>query len=169
MWGFKKKSESSLRQQACETLVLLQAAPVFLLSYEVQRLPENLDIYFGPPDEFFLGCETQDPGNPYTRGRLIPILDDGNFGVITFYDPDTRSLIQMDIESPGEVLEVFHSWQQYLADLMIGIAESGEDDGQVRRIVELVQFRHANELLEFCKMSHTDFEAARRQFISTIG
>jgi hypothetical protein len=40
------------------------------------RLPENLDVYFGAPEEFFLAPDTLPP---YTRGRLVPVLDDGNF------------------------------------------------------------------------------------------
>ena len=67
--------------------------------YRQKRLPENLDIYFSPPEEFFLASDTQ---SPYTDGGLIPILDDGNFGIVTFLDPETRTIVQKDVECPFE-------------------------------------------------------------------
>lgn len=110
-------------EQAYRTLAALQPAPIFLQSYESKRLSENLDIYFGPPEEFFIAPDTQ---QVYTRGRRVPILDDGNFGLVTSYDPVVHTLIQMDVESPQEDRTTFQHWQQYLADLMIHIAESIE-------------------------------------------
>src|SRR5262245_11649442 len=101
------------RDQAYAALASLKPAPIFLESYRSRPLPENLDIYFGPPEEFFIAPETQDP---CTGGRLVPILDDGNFGLVTFLDPDTKALVQIDVESPGEVRASFRHWQQYLAD-----------------------------------------------------
>ncbi|HEY1378542.1 MAG TPA: hypothetical protein VGF55_17210 [Gemmataceae bacterium] len=158
------------RQQAYQTLAALNPAPVFLQSYEVKRLPENLDIHFGPPEEFFLAADTQDP---YTRGRLVPLLDDSNFGLVTFYDPADGSLVQMDVEEPGRVRERFANWQQYLADLMIVIGESGVEDERFRRIAGLVQFGHVDELFAFfdrvAALPHDDYHAARRQFVSGIG
>jgi hypothetical protein len=157
------------RAQAYETLAALHPAPVFLQAYEVKRLPEDLDIYFGPPEEFFLAPETQEP---YTRGRLVPLLDDGNFGVVTFYDLATRSLVQIDVESPDEVRATFWCWQQYLADLVIEVAESVESDERLRRMAELMQFRCTTELLAVlhraADLPPQEYQAARRQFLSSI-
>ena len=112
------------REQAYRALAALKPAPIFLQSYEVKQLPENLDIYFGPPEEFFIAPDTQEL---YTHGRLVPILDDGHFGLVTLCDPAARTLLQMDVESP-EDKTVFRHWQQYLAELMIRIAESIDSD-----------------------------------------
>src|SRR5262245_32575415 len=101
------------RKQASAAPASFNPAPVFLDSYRVNPLPENLDIYFGPPEEFFIAPDTQEL---YTHNRLVPILDDGNFGLVTFLDPDTRNLVQIDVESPAETRAVFRHWQQYLAD-----------------------------------------------------
>ncbi len=157
------------REQAYQALAELKPAPVFLQSYQVQRLPENLDIYFGPPEEFFLAPDTQEP---YTRGRLVPILDDGNFGIVTFCDPDERTLVQIDVETPGEVRHEFRVWQQYLADLMLIVGESVDDDDRVRRMAEIVGFRHVDELFDFYAsvedVAHDEYDAARRQFVAGI-
>src|SRR3954471_7387307 len=139
-------SAMATREQARAALEALDPAPIFLEAYRSVRLPMNLDIYFGPPEEFFLAPDTE---TAYTGGRLIPILDDGNFGIITFYDPDTGALLQKDIESPREILARFEDWQQYLADLMIRIAEMIEDDAEVRGVAELIGFRHYPELMAF--------------------
>ncbi|QDT71478.1 hypothetical protein [Lacipirellula limnantheis] len=133
------------REQAYAALGSLNPSPVFLESYRVKPLPENLDIYFGPPEEFFIAPDTQEL---YTRNRLVPILDDGNFGLVTFLDPDTRELIQLDVESPDESRAVFHHWQQYLAALMIRVGESVDEDSRVRRMAELVGFSHTDKLFD---------------------
>lgn len=157
------------REQAYEALASLRPAAVFLQSYQTKHLPENLEIYFGPPEEFFLAPDTQ---QTYTNGRLIPILDDGNFGLVTFLDPDAGSLIQIDVESPGTSRATFHSWPQYLADLMIQMGESVEDDEQLQRIARLVEFGRIERLFEFFDQSadlvSEDYEAARREFIASI-
>src|SRR5262245_30295256 len=95
------------REQAFAALASLNPAQVFLDSYRIKRLPENLDIYFGPPEEFFIAPDTQEL---YTRKRMVPILDDGNFGLVTFLDPDTRELVQIDVESCAESRAVFQHW-----------------------------------------------------------
>src|SRR5205823_1760609 len=109
---------------------------------------------------------------PYTRGHLIPILDDGNFGVVTFLDPDTRALIQIHVESPDECATTFQHWQQYLAQVMIRIAEVAEDDERVRRIAALIQFSHTKQLFEYLdRAQQLDGDAwweARRLFPLSI-
>ena len=136
----------TIRDQARHALGLLNPSPVFLRAYEDQRLPEDLDIYVGCPEEFFLAPDTLPA---YTEGCLIPILDDGNFSLITFYDPTSGGLVQKDIESPHEVRARFAGWQQYLADLMIRIAESIDDDDRLRGVARLIDFHHIDELLAF--------------------
>jgi hypothetical protein len=157
------------REQAYAALASLNPAPVFLISYRVKRLPENLDIYFGPPEEFFIAPDTQEL---YTHNRLVPILDDGNFGLVTFLEPDTRELVQMDVESPTESRAVFRHWQQYLADLMVRVGESVDDDSRVRHMAELVGFAHTEELFNyFARMEEVSGDAwweARRQFLLSI-
>ena len=103
----------------------------------------------------------------------MPILDDGNFGVVTFYDPADASLVQMDVESPGEVRGSFAGWEQYLADLMIQISESGVDNDRLRRVAELVGFREVERLFAFFQdvaaLSDEEYRAARRRFVASEG
>jgi hypothetical protein len=134
------------RDQAHQALASLNPARVFLDSYQSETLPEELNLYFGPPEEFFDDAESQEP---YTGGKLIPILDDGNFGIVTFLDPASRTLTQIDVEAPDEPRTTFRHWQQYLADLMVQIGESVEDDDQLERIAVLIGFTHLDELLEY--------------------
>jgi hypothetical protein len=138
------------REEALAALGRLNPAPVFLQSYRDQRLPESLEIFFGPPEELFLAPEWQ---SAYTEDRLIPLLDDGNFGLVTFHDPATGQLVQKDIESPDQVVATFASWPQFLADLMIDIAENTDDDEAIGRIAGLVGFDRLPELLAFLASS----------------
>jgi hypothetical protein len=158
------------RDQARETLASLNPAPIFLEAYRSPRLPDDLDIYFGCPEEFFLAPETQ---AAYTERRLIPILDDGNFGVVTFYDPIGGAFVQKYVESPDETRATFANWQQYLAGLMIDIAESIEDDDRLRRAAELVGSRHFDELMGFLAghrgESSEEHGGRKARFIATIG
>lgn len=130
------------REEAYRTLAALRPAPVFLQAYHASRLPESLELYFRPPEEFFLAPDSQ---ATYTEGRWVPILDDGSFSLITFCDPDTLALRQMYVESPGEVQAALPNWNAYLADLMERVMESDEDPERLRRIAELIGHRLPDE------------------------
>lgn len=153
------------REQALAALRLWNPAPVFLDSYASRKLPEHLDIFFGPPEEFFIAPDTQDV---YTGGRLVPILDDGNFGLITFHDA-AGTLVEKDIEAPDETQATYRNWQQYLAGLMLRIGEAVDDDDRVRRIAGLVGLRFTEELFLFWQrsthLSGEEYHQARREFV----
>jgi hypothetical protein len=157
------------RDRAYAALASLNPASVFLQSYQSRSLPEGLEIYFGPPEELFLAPETQER---YTGNHLVPLLDDGNFGLVTFLDPDTRELVQIDVESPDESRTIFQHWQQYLADLLLQIGESVEDDEDLRRIADLIGFAHTDELFAYFartdELSPDEWSEAREQFLSSI-
>lgn len=156
------------REQALGALASLNPAQVFLDCYRTRPLPENLDIYFGPPEEFFIAPETQEA---YTQDRLIPILDDGNFGVVTFFDPHAKELVQMDVES-GECGAMFQHWQQYLAALMIRVGESVDQDERVRRIAKIIGFAYTEDLFAYFTraqaLSGDPWTDARRKFPQSI-
>ena len=157
------------RDKSYAALAELKPAPVFLQSYQSKRLPEDFDIYFGPPEELFLAPATDEE---YPWGDRIPILDDGNFGLLLFVDPKTKKLIRIDIESPDEIHDEFENWQQYLADLMIRIGEGIDDDNRARRAAEVMGFAHVDELFDFFSrtqsMSVSAYESAKRHFLANI-
>jgi hypothetical protein len=157
------------REQAYQALASLNPALIFLHSYQIKRLPDDLDLFFGPPEEFFTSPDSQEL---YTEGRLIPLLDDGQFLRVLLLDSDTRHLVQVSIESPEEIRTIFTSWSQYLADLMIRLGESIDDDEKLRRIAALVQFPHFDALVTFldevAPLSYADYESAKKQFVKTI-
>ncbi|MCH7725617.1 MAG: hypothetical protein IH991_03925 [Planctomycetes bacterium] len=134
------------REESLATLESLGVAAVFTDSYRTKELPARLNIFFGPPEEFFLAPETQ---VVYTHGHLVPLLDDGNFGLVIFYDPESTNIIQMDVEVPDDSRCTFTSWQQYLAHLFIGIAESSDDDVELAQIADIIGFQHMQRTLEF--------------------
>jgi hypothetical protein len=134
---------SFTREQAYAALSALRPAKVFLDSYKKRTLPEHLDVYFGPPEEFFIAPDTQEP---YSGGQLIPILDDGNFGIVLF--TSATELVQIGVETPEAGRTYFRHWQQYLADLMLRVADAVEDDDRVRRMADLVGFKHTDALFE---------------------
>jgi hypothetical protein len=123
------------RDEAYRTLAALNPAAVFLEAYHTERLPEDLDLFFRPPEEFFLAPDSQ---ARYTDGRWVPILDDGSFSLITFCDPTTLQLRQMWVEAPGEVRATFPTWEVFLDDLMSRVMELVEDDDRLRRIASLI-------------------------------
>lgn len=154
------------RSESLTTLESLGVASVFADSYRSKNLPLNLQIYFGPPEEFFIAPDTQ---NTYTDGRLIPLLDNGNFDSVLFYDPAARVFIQKYVESPDEPPIVFRSWQQYLADLVIGIVESGADDEELEQIAVLIGFQHLQRTLEFMdRADDADWLQQRSAFVASI-
>lgn len=155
------------RDESLATIESLGVAPVFANSYRSKDLPFHLEIYFGPPEEFFLGPETQDI---YTEGRLIPLLDDGNFGIVTFYDPTAHTFVQIDIEEPDGERTILRSWQQYLADLFIRIADSGvEDAAGLAQISNMIGFMHLERTLEFMESAKDHgWCATIAEFISSL-
>ena len=157
------------RDEALAALLSLDPTPVFAESYRNKRLPESLEIYFGPPEEFFLAGDTQ---SPYTDGRLIPILDDGNFGIVTFLDPESRTLVQKAAESPFDEYARFHNWQQYLGALVINIAESIDDDEQLRVMSDLVGYRYFDETLNLLdgleNAPHEGYHRAKASFLTSL-
>jgi hypothetical protein len=139
------------RDQAYQALASLNPAPVFLQAYRSEELPEGAELYFGPPEEYFDAVDataSKAKSSPSAHERRIPILDDGNFGMVTFLDLDTRELVQIDMDAPDEPSMVFKHWQQYLADVLLQVADA-EDDDRVRRIAELIGFQHTDKLLLF--------------------
>jgi len=157
------------RAQALNALRTWNPAPVFLDAYATKHLPENLDIYVGPPEEFFLAPDTQ---ARYTKNRVIPVLDDGNFGLVIFHDPDDRILIECDVETPDEIRHTYNNWQQYLAGLMLRIGDSVDDDHRIRRMAELVAFKHTDELLQLWRsigdLPYADYERSCDAFVAGL-
>ncbi|PWU00772.1 MAG: hypothetical protein C5B53_03580 [Candidatus Melainabacteria bacterium] len=157
------------RQEALNTLEKLGVAPIFVQSYFDERLPKNLDLFFRPPEELFNAPDTQ---QPYTEGRLIPLLDNGNFAFVLFYDPEDEGLIRKYIEHPEDEVR-YSNWQQYLADLMIEIAENCDaDDSELIEIAALLEFRHLEVTLAFLnsqsKSTYEQYESNKDKFIATI-
>jgi hypothetical protein len=124
----------------------LGLADVFCRLYLREPVPYHLDVHFGCPEELFSPTGQQ---STFTEGGLIPLLDDGNFGLILLFDPLSGQFIEKDIEGGGEVQTRYDNWQQYLAELMIRIADSGADDEKLRGIAEMVGFRYLAETLQF--------------------
>lgn len=154
------------RVESLATLESLGVADIFAHSYRSKKLPFSLDIYFGPPEEFFIASDTQET---YTEGRLVPLLDDGNFGSVIFFDPETGAFLKKYVESLGEPPIVFTSWQQYLADLVIRIAESGVDDAELEQIATAIDFLHLDRTLAFMNAADDDDWSERRYaFLASI-
>jgi hypothetical protein len=123
------------RDQAYEALASLNPAQVFLDVYRNRNLPGDLDIYVGSPEELFIAPETQ---RRFGNGRLIPILDDGNFDIVTFLDPENRSLVEISVERPSEIRARFVQWSDYLSSLMARIGESVDDDRDIATLARLI-------------------------------
>jgi hypothetical protein len=156
------------REQAFDALSRWQPAPVFLDAYRLKRLPENLDIFFGAPEEFFLAPETQ---ALYTQERFIPILDNGNFNLVLFDDPDANHLIEVAIEDPKDATR-FLNWQQFLAHLLLNIGESFDDNDRIRRIATLIQFRYVDDLFtlweQVGELPYDEYRSGCQSFVARL-
>lgn len=158
------------RDQAYLALAALNPAPVFLDAYRTRALPLSLDIYIGVPEEFFIAPDTQEA---YTANVLIPILDDGNFGLVTFLNPESGELVQMYVDDEsGEPHAIHCGWQQYLASLLVRIAESEDDDETLRDIASLLGFSEIDAFTAFltqsASMEGEAYELARERFIGSV-
>ena len=155
------------REEALAALTSLNPAPIFLDAYRMQRLPENLDFHIGAPAEFFLAPATQDA---YTQGRFVPLLDDGCFSAVLMFDPATRELREIELESPQAAPTPFRHWQHYLAHLMLRIGESIDEVERLRRIAALVGFEHAALFFDFLARSEglrgAAWSTARDEFLA---
>ena len=106
---------------------------------------------------------------PLTEGRLIPIVDDGNFYDICLYDPQQRKFVVKFIEEPDKPVREFDSWQQYLAYKLLEIAESGPSEGELIAIAEAVGFNYTAELLSLLRemeaLSDREIDQRTERFI----
>ena len=91
-----------------------------------EDVPADLQIYMSYPSRFH--DTTLGDWQPLTEGGLIPIVDDGNFYDIRFFDPNRRKFVLKFVEEPGTIVREFDSWQQFLAYKLLDIAESGLDE-----------------------------------------
>lgn len=172
--GYRRRSSNRVtpmpftREQALDALARWRPAPVFLDSYRSKQLPEHLDIYFGPPEEFFLAPDTQ---FLYTQDRIVPILDNGNFDLVLFDDPNVNQLLYLPIEEPADVTR-FSNWQQYLGNLLLGVGESCDDDDSIWRMADLVEFGYMEELFALWErvgdLPHEQYERDCRAFVEGL-
>ena len=77
-------------KESLEIIRSLGLPIVFEDLYWGRAVPLDLDIYMSYPAQF--RDETLDDWRPLTNGRLVPLVDDGNFFNICFFDPDRTSL-----------------------------------------------------------------------------
>ncbi len=133
------------RDRAYAVLASLKPAQVFLDSYNMKTLPLNLQFLFGPPEEFFMASPEQLAHYDATE-RLVPLLDDGNFDSILYYDPDRHEFVLKYVEDE-EPTAVFKNWQQYLASLIRRLVETGDEDDNLRRTAEIIGFHDLDATL----------------------
>ena len=60
----------------------------------------------------------------------------------------------------------YANWQQYLADLMLRIAEIEEDDAEVVRLGKLIGFEDFDALFALLALIGEDYRLASTQFAS---
>ncbi len=131
--------------ESLNTIRSLGIGPVFESIYFGRDVPEVISPYFGYPDLFrktaLIDC------GPLTEGRLIPICDDGNGDNICLFDPVKREFVVKFMEEPEEVVREFSLWQQYLAHVLLAIADSGATDDEIVEVADLIGFKQTEGLL----------------------
>lgn len=159
------------REEGYSWLQALGVARVFLESYRVRRLPEDLDNRFGPPEEFFT-LDSSSQSDYDEGGRLVALLDDGNFDAILFFDRLRGDFVLKDVEIPSRVQRRFASWQQYLATLVRDLWEAERSDAALGRVAELIGFSHLPATISLLERvnesSDSEREAAWQAFIDGL-
>ena len=77
--------------ESLNTIRSLGLAPIFEDLYFGREVPANLRVYMSYPSQF--RSASLSTWLPLTEGRLIPIVDDGNFYDICLYDPQQRKFV----------------------------------------------------------------------------
>ena len=150
------------RAQCYAALASLQPAPIFLQCYQQEALPEMMELYFRPPEVFFITPEIQ---AQYTHNVLIPILDEDSFDTAILLHPVTGVLYRYSIEWPQQALCVFAHWGQYLADLMLRIAELAEDDAEIVHLGNIIGFTDFDALFAFLALPYDANGSTTAQFV----
>ena len=153
--------------ESLDAIRTLRLAPVFEdLSFD-RVVPANLRIYMRYPSEF--RNATLDEWKPLTEGNLVPIVDDGSFYNICFFDPSRRKFVVKNVEEPEQIVREFDSWQSYLAYALLEIADSGPSDVELVQVAEAVGFQHTAELLSLLRqmerLSDREIDERAAQFI----
>ena len=80
--------------------------------------------------------------------------------------PHSGELFCFSIELPQQALRSYANWQQYVADLMLRIAEIEEDDAEVVRLGKLIGFEDFDALFALLALDGEDYRLASAQFAS---
>jgi hypothetical protein len=156
--------------ESLDTMRRLRLAGVFEDLFFGRSVPADLQIYMSYPSRFH--DTTLGDWQPLTDGGLIPIVDDGNFYDICFFDPNRRKFVLKFVEEPRTIVREFDSWQQFLAYKLLDIAESGPDEDTLVELADAVGFTHTRELLsvlrEMKALADDDVEGRAEQFIRIL-
>ena len=113
-----------------------------------------------------------DQQDRYTQGGLTPLLDDGNFGLVLFFEPATGGFVEKDVERPDDVRHRYENWHQYLANQVIRMAESGVSDERLQSISSEIGFRHLAAAIQFLDrcgdLPADEFERQRQEFLTSV-
>jgi len=153
--------------ESLNTIRSLGLAPIFEDLYFGREVPANLRVYMSYPSQFRSG--SLNTWLPLTEGRLIPIVDDGNFYNVCLYEPQQRKFVVKFIEEPDKTAREFDSWQQYLAYKLLEIADSGPSEAELTEVAEAVGFNYTPELLlllrEMEALSDQEIDERTERFI----
>ena len=109
--------------------------------------------------------QPRDPNAIHPR-CVVPILDEGSFDTAILLHPYSGELFCFSIELPQQALRSYANWQQYLADLMLRLAEIEEDDAEVVRLGKLIGFEDFDALFALLALNGEDYRLASTQFAS---
>jgi hypothetical protein len=131
-------------KESLETIRSLELSGVFEDLYWGRDVPFDLDIYMSYPAQF--RDTSLEDWHPLTSGGLVPVVDDGNFYNICFLDPDRNVFVVKFIGNPDVIISEYSSWQQYLANCLMEMADSGLGQRELIAIATKVGFDDLNAL-----------------------
>ena len=139
----------------------LGLAPVFEDLYFGREVAAGLETCMRYPDEFRNSSLAD--WKSLTSGGLVPIVDDGNFQEVCLFDTQRHRFVVKSVEEPTEIVREFASWQQYLAQRLLEMADSGMDDAELEQVAKTMGFLRTGEFIDLLNEmeSLTDAEAEK--------
>lgn len=134
------------REAAVALFGRLDLADNFRHIYCHKPVPPQVAAHFHCPEELF---DRPDNSSGWTQSRLVPLFGDPRSGQYVAFDLAQDDLVEVGHGSSPTLAPRFRSWQHYLAERVIRLAESGAAEDELRAFSDAIGFHYLLEILGF--------------------
>jgi hypothetical protein len=136
----------AMREDALECLARLGLPEVFRRLYTGGPVAPRVAAHFRCPEAVFYH---PDANGSSLKGRMVPLFVDPESGQRVFFDPEAGEFVEAKDGASFVLAPHFRSWQQYLAERLIRIAEAGAGEEELKAVAEATGFKYVQEVLAF--------------------